>query len=70
MIPIADGALGYVRKCLTQYLSQLGFNNLESRKIFRKIQNVSVFGTVKICKTFLKFNDSQGNVNTFNHMFT
>ena len=58
MIPIIVGALGYVPKCLTQYLSQLGFNNIETRKIIRKMQNISVSGTVKICKTFLKFSDS------------
>ena len=58
MIPTVVGALGYVPKCLTQYLRQLGFNTIELRKIIRKMQNVSVSGTVKICKTFLKFNDS------------
>ena len=52
MIPIVVGALGYVLNCLTQYLSQLGFNNIKIRKIIRKMQNISVSGTVKICKTF------------------
>ena len=32
MMPIVVGALGYVLKCLTQYLSQLGFNNIEIKK--------------------------------------
>ena len=32
MRPIVFGALGYVPKCLTQYLCQLGFNNIEIRK--------------------------------------
>ena len=58
MIPIIVGAIGYAPKCLTQYLSQLGFNNIEIRKIIRKMQNISVSGTEKICKTFLKFSDS------------
>ena len=58
MIAIVVGALDYVPKCLTQYLRQLGFNTIELRKTVRKMQNVSVSGTVKICKTFLKFNDS------------
>ena len=58
MIPIVIGALGYVPNCLTQYLRQLGFNIIELRKIIRKMQNISVSGTVKICKAFLKFNDS------------
>ena len=52
MIPIVVVALGYILKCLTQYLSQLGFNNIKIRKIIRKMQNISVSGTVKICKTF------------------
>ena len=56
MIPIVVGALGYAPKCLTQYLSQL--STIEIRKIIRKMQNISVSGTVKIWKTFLKFNDS------------
>ena len=40
MILIVFGALGYVPKYLTQYLSQLGFNNIEIRKILRKMQNI------------------------------
>ena len=32
MMPIVVGALGYVLKCLTQYLSQLGFNNIEIKE--------------------------------------
>ena len=58
MILIVVGALGYVPKCLTQYLCQLGFNTIKLRKIIRNMQNISVFSTVKICKTLLKFNDS------------
>ena len=58
MIPIVVGALGYVPKCLTQYLCQLGINIIKIRKIIRKMQNISVSGTVRICKTFLKFNNS------------
>ena len=58
MIPIVVGALGYVPKGLTQYLCQLGFNTIELRKIIRKMQNISVSSTVKICKTLLKFNES------------
>ena len=48
MIPIVVGALGYVPKCLTQYLSQLGFNTIKIRKVIRKMQNISVSGTVKM----------------------
>ena len=45
MIPIVVGALGYVLKCLTHYLSQLGFSNIKIRKIIRKMQNIRVSGT-------------------------
>ena len=48
MIPIVAGVLGYVLKRLTQYLSQLGFNTIKIRKVIRKIQNISVSGTVKM----------------------
>ena len=53
MIPIVAGAFGYVTKCWTRFLSQLGFDNIEIREIIRKMQNISVSGTVKIRKTFL-----------------
>ena len=58
MIRIVVGTVGYVQKCLTQYLSQLGFNTTKIRKIIRKMQNISISGTVKTYKTFFKFNDS------------
>ena len=32
MMPIVVGPFGYVPKCLTQYLSQLGFNNIEIKE--------------------------------------
>ena len=32
MMPIVVGPFGYVLKCLTQYLSQLGFNNIEIKE--------------------------------------
>ena len=49
---IIIGALGYVLKCLSKYLSQLGFDNLEIKGLIRKLQNISAFGTVKIVKHF------------------
>ena len=58
IIPFVAGALGYVPKCSTQYLSQLGLSNIEIRKIIRRMQNISVSSKVKICKTYLKLNDS------------
>ena len=58
MVPIVTGALGYVPKFLEMYIHQLGFNKIETEKLVRKLQNISAFGTVKICKTFLSFHDS------------
>ena len=55
--PIIVGALGFVPKCLSKYLRELGFNNTETKRLIRKLQNLSVCGTVKICKTFLRFRD-------------
>ena len=55
VVTISIGALGYVPKCLSKYLFQLGFDNLEINGLIRKLQNISACGTVKICKTFLKF---------------
>ena len=55
MVPIIVGALGYIPKSLKTNIKELGFNEVETRKLIRKLQNVSVIGTVKICKTFLKF---------------
>ena len=53
VVPIIIAALGYAPKCLSKYLFQLGFNNLEINRLIRKLQNISACGTVKICKTFL-----------------
>ena len=55
-IPIIIGALGYVSKCLSGNLEKLGFSGKESDQLTRTLQIQSVSGTVKICKTFLKFN--------------
>ena len=57
VVPIIIGALGYAPKCLSKYLLQLGFDNLEINGLIRKLQNISACGTVKNCKTFLKFED-------------
>ena len=55
MVPIVIGALGYVPKCLEIYIHQLDFNKIETEQLVRKLQNLSAFGIVKICKTFLSF---------------
>ena len=56
MIPIIVRALGYILKCLsTSYLQDLGFDKNESTVHIMKMQNIVAPGTVKICKTFLRF---------------
>ena len=55
MIPIFFEALGYIPKCLTSYLQDLGFDKNESTVHIMKMQSIVTCGTVKICKTFLKF---------------
>ena len=55
MIPIFFEALGYIPKCLTSYLQDLGFDKNESTVHIMKMHNIIACGTVKICKTFLRF---------------
>ena len=55
---IVIGAKGYVPKCLINYLKMIGFNENELKKIISKLQIKSISRTVKICKTFLNFNDT------------
>ena len=55
---IVIGAKGYVPKCLINYLKMIGFNENELKKIISKLQIKSISKTVKICKTFLNFNDT------------
>ena len=55
MIPIIIGALGYVPKDLKTNLKKLNFNEKETKTITRKLQTISISGTVKITKTFMGF---------------
>ena len=55
MIPIIVGALDYIARCLTSYLEDRGFDKNESTVNIMKMQNIVACGTVKICKTFLRF---------------
>ena len=57
MIPIVVRALGYVAKSLITYVKQLGFEDKDAIFVIRKLQILATSGTVKICKTFLKFNE-------------
>ena len=54
-VPIIVGALGTIPRCLLDNIDRLGFETSESKKLIRKLQMVSVAGTVKVCKTFLRF---------------
>ena len=55
-IPIIVGTTGYVTTNLTQNLIELGFASKPHREsLIRKLQVLTVSGTVKIAKTFLKF---------------
>ena len=51
MISIIVSALGYVPKELTTNLEKLNFNEKEVKSISRKLQTITVSGTVKIMKT-------------------
>ena len=55
MVPIIVGALGYVPKELKTNLEKLNFNENEVKSITRKLQTISVSGTVQIMKTFMGF---------------
>ena len=55
--PIVVGAMGYVPKCLVTYLKMVGFEGNEMKLLIRRMQVKSISGSVKICKTFLNFND-------------
>ena len=56
-LPIVVGAMGYVPKCLVTYLEVVGFEGKEIKPLIRRMQVKSISGSVKICKTFLNFND-------------
>ena len=54
-IPIIVGALGSIPICLLQGIDRLGFTGKESNRIINVLQQKSIIGTFKICKTFLSF---------------
>ena len=54
-IPIIVGALGSIPTCLLQGIEHLGFTGKEANRIINVLQQKSITGTVKICKTFLSF---------------
>ena len=54
-IPIIVGALGHIPKCIFTNIENLGFTKNKTKKLVKKLQVLSVTGTVKICKTFMSF---------------
>ena len=54
-IPIIIGALGTIPKELCSNIEKLGYNNKHALMLIRKLQVLSISGSVKICKTFMKF---------------
>ena len=54
-IPIIVGALGTIPKCLNEDIQKLGFTNAEAKTLIKRLQILSITGTVKICKTFMNF---------------
>ena len=52
MVPIIIGCLGYVSKDLSNYLNEIGLE----KNLIRKLESLTVSGTVKIVKSFLGFN--------------
>ena len=57
MVPTIVGVLGYIPNCLKGYICDLCFDEKEAVKHIINMQNIVESGTVKICKTFLKFSD-------------
>ena len=51
------GAMGYVPKCLVTYLKVVGLEGKDIKLLICRMQVKSISGSVKICKTFLNFND-------------
>lgn len=53
--PSIVAALGSIPKSLNGYVCQLGFDNMEVKRILQKLLSISVIDTAKIYKSFLKF---------------
>ena len=49
------GAMGYVPKCLINYLKMIRFNENESKVLISKLEIKPIPGAVRIYKAFLNF---------------
>ena len=54
---IVIGTIGYVPKCLINYVKIIEFNENESKVLISTLEIKSISGAVKICKPFLNFNE-------------
>ena len=54
-IPVIIAALDTIPKDLATNIKKLGFADKETKQIVQRIQQKSIIGTMKICKTFLNF---------------
>ena len=55
MIPIVIGGSDFVPNNLKTSLGNLNFDKKETKCLIRKLQTITVSGTVKIVKTFIRF---------------
>ena len=55
MMPIITGGFGFVQKDLKTSLGNLNFYKKETKSVIRKFQTITVSGTVRIVKTFVRF---------------
>ena len=55
MTPIIIGAFGFFPTDLKTSVWNLGFDKKEGNSFIRKLQTITLSGTVKIVKTFIRF---------------
>ena len=58
MFPVVVGALVTIPNATKESLKEMKFSKTEINNLLRKLQNNSVRGMVKICKSFMKFSES------------
>ena len=58
MLPVVVGALRIILNTTKESLKEMKFSKIEIKKLLRKLQNNSVRGLVKFCKTFMKFSET------------
>ena len=69
MLPVVVGAPGTIPNAIKGSLKETKFSKIEINKLLRKLQNNSIRGTIKICKTLMNMNlgnDKRTNINERN----